>query len=246
MGCAGARVGVMASNDVRYLELLFACWAAGLVAVPMNPKLHTSEYEYMVQHSDAQAIFATPDLWDSARAATPPYVFIRERSVTLNSVPTYTSAECSLCRLRAPRGRKVIAIGSAEYERLVAQPGAPAVDSAPDAVAWLFYTRYASVIFGKVAWTRASVLYSQSNQQSDVVARSSGTTGKPKGASLTHRNLMTMTYKCVFWEAAVPSRLLAAAYPYTLIDAGATWLSAVSYWMSTQSRPACGRYTRRR
>jgi hypothetical protein len=59
--------------------------------------------------------------------------------------------------LRTPRGRRVIAIGSTEYERLVAQPGAPAVDSAPDAVAWLFYTRYVSVLVGKVAWTRASI-----------------------------------------------------------------------------------------
>ncbi|MGH8687066.1 MAG: AMP-binding protein, partial [Burkholderiales bacterium] len=36
----GDRVALAMKNCPEYYELLFACWHAGLVAVPMNAKLH--------------------------------------------------------------------------------------------------------------------------------------------------------------------------------------------------------------
>jgi long-chain acyl-CoA synthetase len=118
---AGERVGLAMKNCVEYHEVLFACWHAGLVAVPMNAKLHPKEFAYILENSGAKACFVTPDL----EAAIPNALPVRE-----------------IERLRAD----VVPPASAE----------------PDDPAWLFYT--------------------------------SGTTGVPKGATLTHRNLWFQTH----------------------------------------------------
>ena len=116
----GDRVALAMKNCPEYYEILFACWHAGLTAVPMNAKLHPKEFAYILENSGAKACFATPDL----EAAVP------------GGIPVD------------------------EIESLLADPHAPA-DVEPDDVAWLFYT--------------------------------SGTTGVPKGAMLTHRNMLFQT-----------------------------------------------------
>src|SRR5438874_12356703 len=113
---AGDRVALAMKNCTEYHEVLFACWHAGLIAVPMNAKLHPKEFAYILENSGAKACFATPDLEAALPQATP----------------------------------------VSEIARLRAEPLPPA-DAKPDDAAWLFYT--------------------------------SGTTGVPKGAMLTHRNL---------------------------------------------------------
>ena len=116
---AGDRVALAMKNCPEYYELLFACWHAGLTAVPMNAKLHAKEFAYILEDSGAKLCFVTPDLQ--------------------SAVPS----------------------GLAPDEALGGEEAAPA-DVAPDDVAWLFYT--------------------------------SGTTGVPKGAMLTHRNMLFQTY----------------------------------------------------
>jgi long-chain acyl-CoA synthetase len=104
----GDRVAFAMKNCPEYWELLFACWHAGLAAVPMNAKLHTKEFAYIVENSGAKASFFDPG----------------------------------------------------EFAKLAGDPRPPA-DTRPEDLAWLFYT--------------------------------SGTTGVPKGAMLTHRNLLFAT-----------------------------------------------------
>ena len=118
---AGERVAIAMRNCPEYLEVLFACWHAGVVAVPMNAKLHAREFAYILENSGARACFVTPDL----EAAIP-------QGLPLSELP----------RLYGRAG-----------EPLAAAPGDPA---------WLFYT--------------------------------SGTTGVPKGAVLTHGNLLFQTH----------------------------------------------------
>jgi long-chain acyl-CoA synthetase len=115
----GERVALAMKNCPEFYEVLFACWHAGLTAVPMNAKLHPKEFAYILENSGARLCFVTPDL----QSAVPSGIAPDE------------------------------ALGDAE-----AQPA----DVAPDDVAWLFYT--------------------------------SGTTGVPKGAMLTHRNMLFQTH----------------------------------------------------
>ena len=117
----GDRCALAMKNCPEFYEVLFACWHAGITAVPMNAKLHPKEFAYILENSGAKACFVTPDL----EAAVPSAMPIRE-------------------------------IG-----KLLADPLPPA-DVDPDDVAWLFYT--------------------------------SGTTGVPKGAMLTHRNMLVQTH----------------------------------------------------
>jgi long-chain acyl-CoA synthetase len=53
----GERVALIARNQPEYVEAMFACWWAGLVAVPVNAKLHVRELEYVLDHSGARLAF---------------------------------------------------------------------------------------------------------------------------------------------------------------------------------------------
>ena len=58
---AGARVAVVAKNCPEYPEVLFAIWAAGLVAVPVNAKLHEREVAQILKDAAAALVFVTGD-----------------------------------------------------------------------------------------------------------------------------------------------------------------------------------------
>jgi long-chain acyl-CoA synthetase len=127
----GERVALVMGNVAEYVEVLFACWHAGLAAVPVNAKLHPSELRYILDHSGARTCFATADRLGAIEAAG------------------------------APGLKHVIEAGGPDHRKLLdGELLAMATVEASD-LAWLFYT--------------------------------SGTTGQPKGAMLTHRNLAVMT-----------------------------------------------------
>jgi acyl-CoA synthetase (AMP-forming)/AMP-acid ligase II len=127
------RVAMAMTNSPAFYEILFGIWYAGLIAVPMNPKLHPEEFAYIAENSGARALFASPTL-----------------------APT-------LAPLAGRTGRleRVIEVGADSREVTAGASPLAAVHKEGQAPAWLFYT--------------------------------SGTTGRPKGATLSHRNLMTMT-----------------------------------------------------
>jgi long-chain acyl-CoA synthetase len=120
----GDRVAILMRNRPEYLEALFAIWHAGLVAVPVNARLHRDEIAYILDDSGTALVVTDPEHADDAGEAA------------------------------------VIAPGK-RWEQLAASSPAPLVDRRPEDPAWLFYT--------------------------------SGTTGRPKGATLTNRNLLMMT-----------------------------------------------------
>jgi long-chain acyl-CoA synthetase len=128
----GDRVALAMRNCPEYVELLFAAWHAGLIAVPVNAKLHARELAYILADSGTSACFATGDLSASLAEATADLTAVR-----------------------------VLEVGTSAYEAMAGAEPAALSEVGPDAVAWLFYT--------------------------------SGTTGRPKGAMLTHRNLLSMT-----------------------------------------------------
>ena len=114
----GERVALFMQNGAEYFEVLFAAWYAGLVAVPVNAKLHPRELAWILENSGAKACFVNA----------------------------------------AVEGTVAIDVRSQEFEALHLDAVNAPADVHPDDPAWLFYT--------------------------------SGTTGVPKGAMLTHRNLL--------------------------------------------------------
>jgi long-chain acyl-CoA synthetase len=130
---AGDRVALAMTNHPDFLVVLFACWHAGLVAVPMNAKLHRKEFAYILEQSGARLAVTTPDM-----------------TATLAGLDAEIAG---LERIAACDDKDFVALGDAAPLAIA--------EVAADDPAWLFYT--------------------------------SGTTGRPKGATLTHRNLVAMT-----------------------------------------------------
>ncbi len=53
----GDRVAIVSRNCVEYIETLYACWWAGLTAVPVNAKLHPRELAYILDNAGARCAF---------------------------------------------------------------------------------------------------------------------------------------------------------------------------------------------
>jgi long-chain acyl-CoA synthetase len=129
---AGDRVAIVAKNGPAYVEAFYAIWAAGLAAVPINAKLHGAELGYVLEHSGSRVCFVTSDVEAAVASHAPPCL------------------------------ERIVPLGGADYEAMLAAEPADIVERGPDDLAWLFYT--------------------------------SGTTGRPKGAVLTHGNLAAASF----------------------------------------------------
>src|SRR6478735_8168669 len=60
----GARVAIIAKNCPSYVEVMYAAWLAGASVVPVNAKLHPSEFSYILEHAGADLAFVSADLAD--------------------------------------------------------------------------------------------------------------------------------------------------------------------------------------
>ena len=129
----GDRVAIVMHNRPEYLEALYAIWHAGLVAVPVNARLHRDEVAYILEDSGSAVVVTDADHADV--------------------VGSLVDSVASL--------RTVVVAPGERWDRLTGWSPMRLVDRRPDDPAWLFYT--------------------------------SGTTGRPKGATLTHRNLLLMS-----------------------------------------------------
>jgi hypothetical protein len=67
-GLSGNRVAVVMRNRPEYLEALFAIWHAGLVAVPVNARLHRDEIAYILDHSESAVVVTDADHADDVES----------------------------------------------------------------------------------------------------------------------------------------------------------------------------------
>ena len=56
----GERIGTLAWNDYRHLEVYFATSCAGFVCHTINPRLFPEQIEYIVEHAEDRWIFVDP------------------------------------------------------------------------------------------------------------------------------------------------------------------------------------------
>jgi acyl-CoA synthetase (AMP-forming)/AMP-acid ligase II len=69
-GCKpGDRIAFYWPNSIETAELYFACFKAGLIAVPVNVRMKAPEVAYVLEHSKAVMCFARPDLAQVAMEA---------------------------------------------------------------------------------------------------------------------------------------------------------------------------------
>jgi acyl-CoA synthetase (AMP-forming)/AMP-acid ligase II len=136
----GSNVAILLHNCPQFIEILFACFKAGIGTVPLNFRLHPKECAFIIDNSEAVAVFLGDDFRDSLSAL----------------------------KREMPRVKHFVCVsepleGMIPYENLLQGQSTAFIDEKVerDDLAWLFYT--------------------------------SGTTGRPKGAMLTHHVLMMMT-----------------------------------------------------
>src|SRR5690606_12033282 len=104
------RVCLAMSNTPVYLEILFGCWIAGLVAAPMNARLHPREIAFAARDCGAKVCFTTGELAPELKAR-------------LGGAADVIEAD-----------------NENEYAALHKTPPAPLAEVAPEDPAWLFYT----------------------------------------------------------------------------------------------------------
>lgn len=62
----GDRIAVLAANRLEYVEIIGGVAKAGMVLVPLNPRLTASEIAYLLDHSQARVLVTDDDGYDDA------------------------------------------------------------------------------------------------------------------------------------------------------------------------------------
>ena len=77
----GDRVGLMFSNDFRFLESLFGSMRLGAVPVPLNVRMGDDALQYVLADSEARVLVAGPGLAARARAVAAAVTAVKHRVV---------------------------------------------------------------------------------------------------------------------------------------------------------------------
>lgn len=183
----GERVGIWSHNNAAWVLLQIATAKVGLVLVNINPAYRTSEVEYALNKVGCAALVTM------ARFRTSDYLgMLRELAPELADTDADGGAELRAARL--PTLRHVVWIDGAV-------PAAPA-PADPDAQAGEGEGADGDDVPGMRRFTRllaggdphdprvAEVQRSLHADEPVNIQFTSGTTGFPKGASLTHRNIL--------------------------------------------------------
>ncbi len=117
-GCQpGDRVAFCLANSPRIMEVIFGCFAAGLVVVPVNARLHAREMAYIVDNSGAKVLIHGQEYQDGIAA----------NAALFANVQRYCTGT---------------ATGAQPFGGLLQPENAlpAAVEAAPQDLCWLFYT----------------------------------------------------------------------------------------------------------
>ena len=163
---AGERIGIWAPNRAEWVVTQFATAKAGLILVNINPAYRSSELEYTLQKVGCAALIVEPAFKSSDYVA-----MLQELIPELQRCPP-GRLECA----RFPALRCLVTLGDA------CPPG---------------FLRYADVAAAGDAESRARLRKLAQSLQFDEpinIQFTSGTTGLPKAATLTHHNILNNAY----------------------------------------------------
>jgi fatty-acyl-CoA synthase len=162
----GEHVGMWATSVPAWVVVQFAAASIGAVLVNVNPAYRAHELQYVLQQADITTLFLTDRFKASDYFAMLGQVCPELQTATPGALQ---SAAC-------PMLRRVVSVKE---------------DAEPGTLSWdEFLVRGDAVPIGELARRQTKV------RSSDVVniQYTSGTTGFPKGAMLTHRNLLMNAY----------------------------------------------------
>ena len=142
----GDRLAFCLANSPRILETIYGCFAAGLVVVPINARLHAREIAYIVSNSGARVLIHGPEYQEAVTEHLDAFVGLEQR----------------IC---ATTGE-----GDGDYASLC-DPGAslsePASVSSTDPC-WLFYTSGTTGRPKGAIWTHRTIRVVVMNYLADV------------------------------------------------------------------------------
>ncbi|HVV30617.1 MAG TPA: acyl-CoA synthetase [Mycobacteriales bacterium] len=99
----GDHVAIMAENNLRYFEVVWACLNSGLYITAISAKLTAAEAAYILRDSAAKALVTTRALADVAEALVADTSEIRCRLMIGGTSPSYSSYEQALAEQSGQR-----------------------------------------------------------------------------------------------------------------------------------------------
>jgi long-chain acyl-CoA synthetase len=142
----GDRVAFCLANSPRILEVVYGCFAAGLVVVPINARLHPREIAYIVSNSGARMLIHGPEFNDGI----------------VQHIGEFSGLERRICTTEVG--------GTVPFDSLLrpaARLEAP-VDVASTDPCWLFYTSGTTGRPKGAIWTHRTVRVVVMNYLADV------------------------------------------------------------------------------
>jgi fatty-acyl-CoA synthase len=162
----GDRIGIWAPNRAEWFLTMFAAARAGLILVNVNPAYRTSELEFALRHVGCRALVFPPAFKTSDYAG-----------MLAQLIPEIAVSKAGhLASPRFPDLRLLIQIGGVPAPGMLGFAEIIALGARTDGA------RLSSVVAGLDAHQPYNIQFT------------SGTTGLPKGATLTHHNIVNNGY----------------------------------------------------